>query len=101
MRNIYSATNWLSEVVEMGLPSDKYTAVRLRSFYQAGVGKGMSHEDALSYAKERLKINLEKNKGGVSGRPNKGGVSGSEDELLDSFIPTSNKHLKALLMKNL
>ena len=98
MRNIYSASIWSSIVEEMGLPDDPYLRVRLRSFYQAGVGKGMSHEDAINYAKERLSINLEKSKSGVSGRPNSGSTIISDNELLDSFTATSNKKLKALVM---
>lgn len=105
MRNIYSATNWLSEVVRMGLPSDKYTAVRLRSFYQAGVKKGLDPDAALSYAKERLRANIEKSvmKPEVNQVKEFGtkeeGVS--EDELLDSTTPTTNKKLRAIVMKKI
>lgn len=105
MRNIYSATNWLSEVVRMGLPSDKYTAVRLRSFYQAGIKKGLDPDAALSYAKERLRANIEKSvmKPEVNQVKEFGTKeeSVSEDELLDSTTPTTNKKLRAIVMKKI
>ena len=57
MKNIFASINWLDEVEGMGLPSDKYLAVRLRAFYQYGLNKGMESNAALNYAKERLKYN--------------------------------------------
>lgn len=105
MRNIYSATNWLSEVVRMGLPSDKYTAVRLRSFYQAGVKKGLDPDAALSYAKERLRANIDKSvmKPEVNQVKEFGTKEEnvSEDELLDSTTPTTNKKLRAIVMRKI
>ena len=105
MRNIYSATNWLSEVVEMGLPSDKYTAVRLRSFYQAGVKKGLDPDAALSYAKVRLRANIDKSvmKPEVNQVKEFGTKEEnvSEDELLDSTTHTNNKKLRAIVMKKI
>lgn len=105
MRNIYSATNWLSEVVEMGLPSDKYTAVRLRSFYQAGIKKGLDPDAALSYAKVRLRANIDKSvmKPEVNQVKEFGTKEEnvSEDELLDSTTPTTNKKLRAIVMKKI
>ena len=105
MRNIYSATNWLSEVVEMGFPSDKYTAVRLRSFYQAGIKKGLDPDAALSYAKDRLRVNIEKSvtKPEVVRVKEFGTkeVNVNEDELLDSTTPTTNKKLRAIVMRKI
>lgn len=60
MKNIFASFDWLSEVEGMGLPSDKYLAVRLRSFYQYGLNKGMESDAALNYAKQRLKYNIER-----------------------------------------
>ena len=60
MKNIFASINWLDEIVGMNLPKDKYLAVRLRAFYQYGMNKGMDSDAALEYAKDRLKINLEK-----------------------------------------
>ena len=60
MKNIFASISWLDEIISMGLPQDKYLAVRLRAFYQYGTNRGMDSDAALSYAKERLKYNLDK-----------------------------------------
>lgn len=62
MKNIFASIDWLSEIENMGLPSDKYLAVRLRAFFQYGLNKGMESDAALDYAKERLKYNIERAK---------------------------------------
>ena len=58
MKNTFASINWLGEIEGMGLPQDKYLAVRLRAFFQYGMNKGMDSDAALSYAKDRLKVNL-------------------------------------------
>ena len=60
MKNIFASISWLDEIISMGLPQDKYLAVRLRAFYQYGTNRGMDSDAALVYAKERLKYNLDK-----------------------------------------
>jgi len=47
MKNIFASISWLDEIISMGLPQDKYLAVRLRAFYQYGTNRGMDSDAAL------------------------------------------------------
>jgi hypothetical protein len=106
MKNIFASINWMDEIKGMGLESDKYLAVRLRAFFQYGLNKGMDSDAALSYAKDRLKVNLEKTpyqpkvvdeKRSVKGRPKKEKTSLSEDEILDSRISTVKPEVRRII----
>lgn len=120
MKNIFASISWLDEIISMGLPQDKYLAVRLRAFYQYGTNRGMDSDAALSYAKERLKYNLDKagkdrpkagkekpvveeksiyKKDPSSIRPKvkKENKSLSEDEILDSRISTLKSGVRELV----
>jgi len=106
MKNIFASINWLGEIEGMGLPQDKYLAVRLRAFFQYGMNKGMDSDAALSYAKDRLKVNLEKSpyepkvgdeKRSLRGRPKKEKTSLSEDEILDSRISTVKPEVREFI----
>ncbi len=110
MKNIFASINWLGEIEGMGLPPDKYLAVRLRSFFQYGMNKGMDSDAALSYAKDRLKVNLEKSpyepkvgdeKRSLRGRPKKEKPSLSEDEILDSRISTVKPEVREVINSKL
>jgi hypothetical protein len=120
MKNIFASISWLDEIISMGLPQDKYLAVRLRAFYQYGTNRGMDSDAALVYAKERLKYNLDKagkdgpkavkekqvveeksiyKKDLSSIRPKvkKENKSLSEDEILDSRISTLKSGVRELV----
>jgi hypothetical protein len=106
MKNTFASINWLGEIKGMGLPQDKYLAVRLRAFFQYGMNKGMDSDAALSYAKDRLKVNLEKTpyepkvsdeKRSLRGRPKKEKTSLSEDEVLDSRISTIKPGVREII----
>jgi hypothetical protein len=87
--------NWSVEIASMGLPQDKYLAVRLSSFYHYGIKKGMSSDAALSYAKERLKYNLERT------NKEKPVSSLNEDEILDSRLGIMKAKVASLIYKKL
>lgn len=113
MKNIFASINWLDEVEGMGLPSDKYLAVRLRAFYQYGLNKGMESDAALNYAKERLKYNIERadkekpvveDKGiykrdpaSIVPKVKKRDERLSEDEILDSRVSTVKPEVRELV----
>lgn len=118
MKNIFASISWLDEIISMGLPQDKYLAVRLRAFYQYGMNKGMDSDAALLYAKERLKYNVDKdgkersdkekpiaeeksiyNRNPSSIRPKvkKENKSLSEDEILDSRVSTVKPEVRELI----
>jgi hypothetical protein len=120
MKNIFASISWLDEIISMGLPQDKYLAVRLRAFYQYGTNRGMDSDAALVYAKERLKYNIDKagndrpkagkekpiveeksiyKKDPSSIRPKvkKTKESLSEDEILDSRISTVKPEVRELV----
>ena len=120
MKNIFASISWLDEIISMGLPQDKYLAVRLRAFYQYGTNRGMDSDAALNYAKERLRFNLEKSgnerpkagkekpiveeksiykKDPSSVRPKvkKENEGLSEDEILDSRISTVKPAVRELI----
>lgn len=99
--------NWVDEIASMGLPQDKYLAVRLRSFYQYGISRGMSSDAALIHAKERLKYNLEKVKKVRKVREEKkvkkvDPVSNlSDDEILDSRLGIMRAKVASLIYRKL
>lgn len=113
MKNIFASISWLDEIISMGLPQDKYLAVRLRAFYQYALNKGMDSDAALSYAKDRLKHNIDKpskekpvvedkgvyKKDPSSIRPKvkKEKTSLSEDEILDSRISAVKPEVRELI----
>ena len=118
MKNIFASINWLGEIEGMGLEPDKYLAVRLRSFFQYGLNKGMDSDAALSYAKDRLKVNIDKagkSKAGkekpsveekgvykrdpssIRPKVKKEKTSLSEDEILDSRISAVKPEVRVLI----
>ena len=99
MKKIIASVNWLDEIVNMGLPFDKYLAVRLRAFYQYGLSKGMDSDSAFNYAKERLKVNLEKSpKVDKSVRSRVKQVKEiNEDEILDSRVSVAKSEVRKII----
>jgi hypothetical protein len=120
MKNIFASISWLDEIISMGLPQDKYLAVRLRAFYQYGTNRGMDSDAALDYAKERLKYNIDKagndrpkagkekpiveeksiykkDPSSISPKVKKENKSLSEDEILDSRISTLKSGVRELV----
>lgn len=113
MKNIFASINWLEEIIGMGLPNDKYLAVRLRAFYQYGLNKGMESDSALNYAKQRLKYNIEradkekpvvedkgiykKDPASIRSKVKKRKEELSEDEILDSRVSTVKPEVRELI----